>query len=223
MSHEMRTPLGGALGMIKLVLDMEIGQEERQLLSMAKRSADSLLRIIADVLDFSRLEAGMMSFEHKECSVLEVVKSAIEVVSLTAQEKRLILIWSIADSVPEQIIGDEGRLRQVLVNLLGNAVKFTEKGEIEVAVRRLEPPETEAQRFILFSVRDTGLGIPADQLDRIFARFTQVDSSLTRRQGGTGLGLALTRQIVEKMGGDIWAESREGAGSTFSFTLPEHS
>jgi len=111
----------------------------------------------------------------------------------------------------------------VLVNLLGNAVKFTEKGEIEVAVRRLEPPETEAQRFILFSVRDTGLGIPADQLDRIFARFTQVDSSLTRRQGGTGLGLALTRQIVEKMGGDIWAESREGAGSTFSFTLPEHS
>ena len=111
----------------------------------------------------------------------------------------------------------------MLVNLLGNAVKFTETGEIEIAVRRLEPPEAEAQRFILFSVRDTGLGIPADQLDRIFARFTQVDSSLTRRQGGTGLGLALTRQIVEKMGGDIWAESREGAGSTFSFTLPEHS
>ena len=223
MSHEMRTPLAGALGMIKLVLDMDIGQEERQLLSMAKRSTDSLLRIIADVLDFSRLEAGMMSFEHRECSVKEVARSALEVVSLIAREKGLNLMLTIADSVPERIIGDEGRLRQVLVNLLGNAVKFTEKGEIEVAVRRLEPPEAEAQRFILFSVRDSGVGIPADQLDRIFARFTQVDSSLTRRHGGTGLGLALTRQIVEKMGGDIWAESREGAGSTFSFTLPEHS
>ncbi len=223
MSHEMRTPLAGTLGMIRLVLDMDIGQEERQLLEMAKRSADSLLRIIADVLDFSRLEAGAMSFEHKEFSVWDVVRSALEVVSFLAEEKQLNLISTIDDSVPVLITGDEGRLRQVLVNLLGNSVKFTEQGEVEVAVHGFEPVGAQANRFILFSVRDTGTGIPADQLEMIFARFTQVDSSLTRRHGGTGLGLALTRQIVEKMGGSIWAESREGAGSTFFFTLPEHS
>lgn len=223
MSHEMRTPLAGTLGMIRLVLDMDIGAEERKLLEMAKRSADSLLRIIADVLDFSRLEAGVMSFEHKEFSVKDVVISAVEVVSTIAQEKHLNLISTIDDSVPERITGDAGRLRQVLVNLLGNAVKFTDKGEIEVTVRGFEPAAATASSFILFSVRDTGTGIPPDQLEKIFARFTQVDSSLTRRHGGTGLGLALTRQIVEKMGGSIWAESREGAGSTFYFTLSEHS
>lgn len=223
MSHEMRTPLAGTVGMIKLVLDMKIGAEERQLLEMAKRSADSLLRIIADVLDFSRLEAGMMSFEDKQFSVQEVVTSAVEVASLTAQEKGLKLSCTIDDGVPERITGDEGRLRQVLVNLVGNAVKFTERGEIEVAARRFEHPGTEEPGLILFSVSDTGMGIPAEQLDRIFGRFTQVDSSLTRRHGGTGLGLALTRQIVEKMGGSIWAESIEGAGSTFYFTVPEHS
>ena len=220
MSHEMRTPLAGTLGMIKLVLDMEIGAEERQLLEMAKRSADSLLRIIADLLDFSRLEAGMMSFEQRQFSITEVVKSAIEVVSLNAGDKKLHLSWKVDDSVPEQVMGDEGRLRQVLVNLVGNAVKFTEQGEIEVTARPFAGPEEQERAFILFSVRDTGVGIPADQLEKIFGRFTQVDSSLTRRYGGTGLGLALTRQIIEKMGGSIWAESTIGVGSTFSFTLP---
>lgn len=223
MSHEMRTPLAGTVGMIRLVLDMTIGEEERHLLEMAQRSADSLLRIIADVLDFSRLEAGMMSFEHKPFSIKEVVQSAVEVVSLHAAQKQLKLSWAIDDSVPEQATGDDGRLRQVLVNLLGNAVKFTEKGEVEVAARTFRSPETGDRDFILFSVRDTGQGIPADQLDKIFGRFTQVDSSLTRRHGGTGLGLALTRQIVEKLGGSIWAESSEGKGSTFYFTVPEHS
>ncbi|QWV95043.1 histidine kinase [Geomonas oryzisoli] len=217
MSHEMRTPLAGALGMMKLVLDMEIGAEERNLLEMAKRSADSLVRIISDVLDFSRLEAGKMTFEHKPFALTAVVKSAVEVVSLVAEEKRLRLSWEVDRMLPEVLTGDEGRVRQVLVNLLGNALKFTEQGEIEVKVG---PAGQGEEGIILFSVRDTGIGIPDDQLERIFGRFTQVDSSLTRQHGGTGLGLALTRQIVEKLGGRIWAESREGAGSTFYFTLP---
>ncbi|MBU5636487.1 histidine kinase [Geomonas sp. Red69] len=218
MSHEMRTPLAGALGMMKLVLDMDIGAEERNLLEMAKRSADSLVRIISDVLDFSRMEAGMMTFEHKHFSLQGVVKSALEVVCVVAEEKRLRLISEITPTLPEVITGDEGRLRQVLVNLLGNALKFTEQGEIELKVSPAGAAGEEG--MILFSVRDTGIGIPDDQLERIFGRFTQVDSSLTRRHGGTGLGLALTRQIVEKLGGRIWAESCEGAGSTFYFTLP---
>lgn len=220
MSHEMRTPLAGALGMIRLVLDMNIGAEERQLLEMAKRSADSLVRIIADLLDFSRLEAGVMTFEDKPFLLKEVVRSAVEVVSLVAKEKGLSLSWSVNAAVPEQLRGDEGRLRQVLVNLLGNAVKFTERGRIEVSIGTFEPLEAQGEQYVEFSVRDTGVGIPADQLERIFDRFTQVDSSLTRRHGGTGLGLALTRQIVEKMGGSIWAESVVGSGSTFHFTVP---
>jgi signal transduction histidine kinase len=220
MSHEMRTPLAGALGMIKLVLEMEIGDEERKLLEMAKRSADSLLRIIADVLDFSRLEAGMMSFEEKVFSTTDVVKTAVEVVSLHALEKGLHLSWKVEDSVPEQVKGDDGRLRQVLVNLLGNSVKFTEHGRVEVTVRLFDTPAAAGSRFILFSIRDTGEGIPADQIEKIFGKFTQLDSSLTRRHGGTGIGLALTREIVEKMGGEIWVESTVGVGSTFYFTLP---
>jgi signal transduction histidine kinase len=220
MSHEMRTPLAGVLGMIRLVLEMEIGDEERNLLKMAKRSADSLLRIISDVLEFSRLEAGMMSFEEKIFSITDVVKTAVEVVSLHALEKGLHLSWKVEDSVPEQVKGDDGRLRQVLVNLLGNSVKFTEHGQVEVTVRLLDDPAAAGRRFILFSIRDTGEGIPADQIEKIFGKFTQLDSSLTRRYGGTGIGLALTREIVEKMGGRIWAESSVGVGSTFYFTLP---
>ncbi len=220
MSHEMRTPLTGTLGMIRLVLDMEIGDEERQLLEMADRSAESLVRIIGDVLDFSRLEAGMMTFEQELFSIPEVISSAVEVVSLTAREKGLDLSWKVEGSVPQQARGDEGRLRQVLVNILGNAVKFTEEGRIEIFVRRLDDTEAPVSGFVLFSVHDTGLGIPPDQMEHIFEKFTQVDSSLTRRYGGTGLGLALTRQIVEKLGGRIWAESNIGVGSTFYFTFP---
>lgn len=220
MSHEMRTPLGGTLGMLRLVLDMKIGDEERRLLEMAQRSAESLLRIIADVLDFSRLEAGMMSFEEELFPLAEVIGTAVEVVSLHAREKDLRLSWEVDDAVPEQMQGDAGRLRQVLVNLLGNSVKFTERGEVELAVRLVDDPAPGRQPSLLFSVRDTGGGIAPDQLEKIFGKFTQVDSSLTKKHGGTGLGLALTRQIVEKMGGRIWVESSVGIGSTFYFTLP---
>jgi len=221
MSHEMRTPLAGVLGMIKLVLDMKIGEEERQLLGMAQRSADSLLRIIADVLDFSRMEAGMLRFESKRFSISEAVGAAVEVVSLSARQRGLQLTWKVEGDLPEQMEGDAGRLRQVLVNLLGNAVKFTESGSIEVTVSRF-PPEIVGNDFILFSVKDTGVGVPSDQLEHIFGKFTQIDTSLTKRYGGTGLGLALSRQIVQKMGGRIWVESSAGVGSTFYFTVPVH-
>ena len=226
ISHDLRTPLvsiKGALSALKDEGERLSGQARQELLDTASDEAERLNRFVGNLLDMTRLEAGAMSFEHKEFSVWDVVRSALEVVSFLAEEKQLNLISTIDDSVPVLITGDEGRLRQVLVNLLGNSVKFTEQGEVEVAVHGFEPVGAQANRFILFSVRDTGTGIPADQLEMIFARFTQVDSSLTRRHGGTGLGLALTRQIVEKMGGSIWAESREGAGSTFFFTLPEHS
>jgi signal transduction histidine kinase len=220
MSHEMRTPLAGTLGMIRLVLDMEIPDEERELLGMAKRSSESLLRLIGDVLDFSRLEAGVLQFDRKPFSVLETVRTAVEVVSLGATEKGLQLHYQVDGSVQE-VQGDPGRLRQVLVNLLGNAVKFTERGRIDVTVQRISDQRAGGRNCILFSVRDTGVGIPADQLEKIFGKFTQVDSSLTRRHGGAGLGLALSRQIVEKCGGRIWAESGAGTGSTFHFTLPD--
>jgi signal transduction histidine kinase len=219
MSHEMRTPLAGVLGMVRLVLDMEIGAEERELLEMAQRSAGSLLRIIADLLDFSRLEAGMMRFEWKPFSISQVVRSAVEVVSLSARERGLQLSWKVEQSLPEQMEGDAGRVRQVLVNLLGNAVKFTPRGGIEVTAAPLDSAET-GDGFILFSVKDTGVGIAADQLENIFGKFTQLDTSLTRSYGGTGLGLALSRQIVERMGGRIWVESSAGQGSTFYFTVP---
>jgi signal transduction histidine kinase len=219
MSHEMRTPLAGTLGMIKLVLDMKIGDEERELLQMAKRSAESLLRIITDLLDFSRIEAGMLQFQHKPFSLPETVKSAVEVVSLSAIEKGLRLGWEVEESLTE-VVGDEGRLRQVLVNLLGNAVKFTERGSIELTARRFSDQEAAGKSCILFSVGDTGEGIPFHLMEKIFGRFTQGDSSLTRKYGGTGLGLALSREIVEKLGGRIWAESTVGVGSTFYFTLP---
>jgi signal transduction histidine kinase len=220
MSHEMRTPLAGTLGMVRLVLEMEIGEEERQLLEMADRSAESLLRIIGDVLDFSRLEAGMMTFEVEPVSIPEVIKSSLEVVSLTAREKGLDVDWQVDDSVPPEVKSDQGRLRQILVNLLGNAVKFTDEGRIDLSVRRINDAGLPGSAFLLFSVRDTGQGIPAEQKDKIFEMFTQGDSSLTRRYGGTGLGLTLTRKIVENLGGRIWVESSVGAGSTFHFTLP---
>lgn len=220
MSHEMRTPLAGALGMVTLVLEMDLGREEREMLEMAKRSAESLIRLISDLLDFSRLEAGILAFEDKPFSLTATIETAIEVVAIQAREKHLQLSVTQEESVPNIVVGDEGRLRQVLVNLLGNAVKFTEKGEIEVRVAPFCDMRGAEQDFLLFSVRDTGIGIPHEQKEKIFGKFVQVDSSSRRKYGGTGLGLALSKQIVEILGGSIWAESEVGRGSTFFFTYP---
>ena len=220
MSHEMRTPLAGTLGMIRLVLEMEIGDEERSSSSIWQIDRPNLFCGSSPMCSISAdWKPALMTFEQELFSIPEVIRSAVEVVSLTAREKGLDLSWKVEDSVPQQVQGDEGRLRQVLVNLLGNAVKFTEQGRIEVFVRRLDDAEPPGSGFVQFSVRDTGMGIPTDQIEKIFGKFTQVDSSITRRYGGTGLGLALTRQIVEKLGGSIWVESSIGAGSTFHFTF----
>jgi len=219
MSHEMRTPLAGALGMIRLVLDMRIGDEERDLLEMARRSCDSLLRLIEDVLDFSRAEAGVLRFERKAFGVAEVVKSAVETVSLSARERGISLSWKVEDTVPQEVEGDPGRIRQVLLNLVGNALKFTERGAIEVTARLFREGAEEAAA-VLFSVKDSGVGIATEEQERIFEYFTQIDSSLTRRYSGAGLGLSLARQIVEALGGRIWLESSAGVGSTFYFTIP---
>lgn len=219
MSHEIRTPLAGTLGMLNLVLEMKIGDEERQLLEMARRSSDSLLHLISDLLDFARLEAGAMKFERRPFPASRAIQTALEAVSITAREKGLHLAFNL-DAIPEMVEGDEGRLRQVLVNLLGNSVKFTKQGGIFLDVHPFCELDTPGRSFLVFSVRDTGIGIPPDQIEKVFDKFTQVDPSITREYGGTGLGLALSRQIIEKMGGKIWAESRSGVGSTFSFTLP---
>ncbi|UFS69304.1 ATP-binding protein [Geomonas sp. RF6] len=220
MSHEMRTPIAGTLGMISLVLDMDIGQEERGLLEMAKRSGESLLRLMSDLLDFSRLEAGMLSFERQEFSLIDLVNSAVEVVSLQAREKGLELRWQLTGDVPDKVRGDQGRMRQVLVNLLGNSVKFTERGEVELLVSTFCDLASPQRQFLLFSVRDTGIGIAPENVERIFGKFIQVDPTSRRKHGGAGLGLALSRQIVAAMGGSLWAESFIGAGSTFRFSYP---
>jgi signal transduction histidine kinase len=220
MSHEMRTPLAGTMGMVELVLQMDLGEEERRLLETARCAAGSLLRLINDVLDFSRLEAGRMSFERKPVDVGSCVASAVQTVHLLAKQKGLALVWTVDPSVPATVTGDEGRLRQVLINLLGNAVKFTERGEIEISVKRVDDPTEEHEGLLRFEVRDTGIGIVPEDIDKLFRMFSQVDAGTTRKYGGTGLGLALSRNIVEKMGGRMWVKSRPGEGSTFYFTLP---
>jgi signal transduction histidine kinase len=219
MSHEMRTPLTGVMGIIDfLLMDYPPG-EQRSFLEMAYASADSLRRLIDDVLDFSRLAAGKMSFRLGSFALRDCICSAAEVLALEAGRKGLRFALEVSEDLPERVVSDEGRLRQVLVNLIGNAVKFTEEGEIHVAVRRVPDPARPGQELLLCSVRDTGIGIPADHQEKIFEKFTQVKTAATMNSPGCGLGLAISRQIVETLGGKIWVESRNGEGSTFTFTL----
>ncbi len=218
MSHEIRTPMNGVIAMTDLTLENESDLDKRENLELVKTSAYNLLEIINDILDVSKIEAGKLSIEEVEFNLITTLKSVYSSLEVKAYEKKLELLIDIDNDVPELICGDPGRLSQILINILGNAVKFTENGFIENKLFCVQ--KNEKQVLLQFSIRDTGIGIPAEDLEIIFDSFTQADGSITRQFGGTGLGTTISRQLVDLMGGKIWAESEYGKGSIFHFQLP---
>ena len=208
--------MNGILGMTELVLDTPLSAEQRESLSLVKSSADALLVVINDILDFSKIEAGKLEFESLPFDLRETLGETMRSLGFRAHQKGLELIYDANPALPEELVGDPGRLRQILVNLVANAVKFTSRGEIHVQVALQE--RTAGQALLHFSVRDTGVGIPAGKHASIFDAFSQADGSMTRRYGGTGLGLTICARLVDLMGGRIWVESAPGEGSTFHFT-----
>lgn len=216
MSHEIRTPMNTIIGMTELAMEMSALEKQKEYLSIVKGAANSLLSIINEILDIMKIESGRLELERIDFSVKSVLEAACDMFIVIAKKKGLSLNYSISSDVPDELNGDPTRLRQILINLTGNAIKYTTEGGVDVTLSISDDQSDDEYMNLLFSVKDTGIGIAADRKDAIFERFTQADSSTTRNYGGSGLGLTISRELVHLMNGRIWMESELGVGSAFS-------